>query len=115
MGFIFAVFITITALAYTFWSMTDWPNAYDHVPSGATVFIEDTKIPEAINWTGAQVVTKLYRLTDEGVPIVVDGRLFQSELDVKKFQSTVLLQGMYAQSIEWDATGKVGKIIFTSI
>ncbi|MER2005894.1 MAG: hypothetical protein ABS939_00460 [Psychrobacillus sp.] len=115
MGFIFAVFITLTALAYTFWSMTDWPDAYDQVPSGATVFIEDTKIPEAINWTGDQVVTKLYRLTDEGVPIVVDGRLFQSELDVKKFQSTIPLQNMYAQSIEWDATGKVGKIIFTSV
>lgn len=113
--FAFSVLITMTALAYTFWSMTEWSNAYDHVPSNATVYIEDTQIPEEVKWTGDQVVAKLYRLTDEGVPIVVDGRLFQSDIDVKKFQSTVSLTGKYQQSIEWDGSGKFNKIIFTSI
>lgn len=113
--FAFAVLVTMAALAYTFWSMTDIPDAYELVPSGATVFIEDTQIPEEINWTGDQVVSKLYRLTEEGTPIVVDGRLFQSDLDVMKFQSTIALNGNYKQSMEWDATGKVYKIIFTTI
>lgn len=113
--FAFSVLITMSALAYTFWSMTEWSGAYDHVPTHHTVYIEDTQIPEEVKWTGNQVVAKLYRLTDEGVPIVVDGRLFQSDLDVKKFQSTISLQKKYQQSIEWDGTGKFSKIIFTSI
>ncbi|MEK5209882.1 hypothetical protein [Psychrobacillus sp. FSL H8-0510] len=107
--------ITMSALAYTFWSMTDWSDAYEHVPSGATVFIEDTQIPAEINWTGDQVVAKLYRLSDENTPIVVNGQLFLTDLDVKKFQSTVSLQGLYKQTLEWDATGKAHKIIFTQI
>lgn len=110
-----SVLITITALAYTFWSMTDWNDSYDYLTSNTTVYIEDTQIPEEISWTGDQVVAKLYRLNMEGAPIIVDGRLFQTDLDVTNYQSSVSLQKQYTQSIEWDSTGKLYKIIFTSI
>lgn len=110
----FSVFVMMAALANVVWSMTAWATSYDYIPTGTTVFIEDTKIPEEINWTGDQVVAKLYRLNEENVPIVVDGRLFQSDLDVKTYQSTVSLQGKYKKTIEWDSSGQYSKIIFTS-
>lgn len=113
MEFVFAVFMVLAALAYTFWSMTDWPKAYEIVPSAATVFIEDTKIPVETTWSGNQVVTKLYRLSEENVPIEVDGRLFQREADVKKFQSIVPLDATYIKTLVLNDTGKVVKLIFT--
>lgn len=112
-NFIFAVFMMVTALAYTFWSMTDWPDAYELVPSASTVFIEETKIPKEVTWTGNQVVAKLYRLSEENIPIEVNGRLFQYEADVKNFQSTIPLNATYNKEIILSETGKVAKIIFT--
>ncbi|USK57796.1 hypothetical protein LIS82_27885 (plasmid) [Cytobacillus solani] len=112
-NFSFAALMMVTALAYPFWSMTDWPKAYELVPSAATVYIEETKIPEEVTWTGNQVVAKLYRLSEENIPIEVNGRLFQYESEVKQFQSTVPLNALYKKQIELNETGNVAKIIFT--
>jgi hypothetical protein len=111
--FVFAVLLMVTALAYTFWSMTDWPDAYELVPSAATVYIQETKIPEEVTWTGEQVVAKLYRLSEENIPIEVNGRLYQSEADVKNYQNLVALNGEYRKSMVLDSTGSVSKIILT--
>lgn len=112
-NFSFGALMMVTALAYTFWSMTDWPKAYELVPSAATVFIEETKIPEEVTWTGNQVVAKLYRLSEENIPVEVNGRLFQYESEVKQFQSTVPLNALYKKEIKLNKTGNVTKIIFT--
>jgi len=113
--FSFYVFLTLAALAYTFWSMIDWPKAFEEVPTAETVFIEQTKIPEKVTRTGDQVVTKLYRLSQEGVPIEVDGQLYRTDLDVKKFQSRVLLNAKYEEQHVIDADGTISKVIFKKI
>ncbi|WP_156422722.1 hypothetical protein [Bacillus sp. FJAT-29937] len=93
--------------------MTDWPDTFELVPSAATVFIEDTQIPEEVTWSGDQVVAKLYRLSNENIPIEVNGRLFQSEADVIQHQNAVSLNARYAKSFVFTHTGRVSKIVFT--
>lgn len=112
-GFMFAVLITIMALAYTFWSMTDWPDTYELIPSAQTVFIEDTKIPVEPTWSGNQVVAKLYRLNDENVQIEVDGQLFQHKSDFMNNQNTISLEAQYKKELILNDTGAVERIIFT--
>ncbi|MCP1161198.1 hypothetical protein [Bacillus infantis] len=112
-GFIFAVLLMITALAYTFWSMTDWPDTYELIPSAQTVFIEDTKIPVEPTWSGNQVVAKLYRLNDENVQIEVDGQLFQYKSDFMNNQHSISLEAQYKKQLILNDTGAVEKIIFT--
>lgn len=112
MEFVFALSITLITLAHTFWTMTTWPDYFELIPSAATVFVEQTAIPEEVPWTGAQVVAKLYQLSDDEIPIVVDVFLFQSEEDVRLNQHVVLLTDSYTREILINGSGQVTKIIF---
>lgn len=113
MEFIVAILLTMTALAYTFWSMTGWPDAYTLVPSSDTVFIEETNIPEEVAWTGSQIVAKLYQLSgEERIPIVVGNLTFMNEEDVRLQQSYVSLSNLYLCETKFDADGKVERLIF---
>lgn len=112
-GFALGTLMTMTALAYTFWSMTGWPGYFQLVPSAATVFVEQTDIPEEVSWTGTQVVAKLYQLSDEeNLSIVVDGFTFESIEDVEANQWRVSLQALYTQDIQ-SSNGQVSKIIYS--
>lgn len=114
MEFILAVLLTLTALAYTFWSMTGWPDAYELVPSSATVFMEETDIPEDVPWTGAQIVAKLYQLSgEERIPIVVDGFTFASEEDVRLQQARIGLTQSYSCETIFTEDGAAERLIFT--
>lgn len=111
LGFI----LMLLSLAYTFWSMTEWASAYEHIPSAATVFIEETQIPEEVSWNGNQVVAKLYRLSIENILIEVDGILFQTEADVLTYQQTVDLDARYSKVFEMNDSGEIIKINFTKL
>ncbi|MBO0589271.1 MULTISPECIES: hypothetical protein [unclassified Sporosarcina] len=103
----------MTALAYTFWSMTEWPDHYKLVPSAATVFVEQTDIPEDVPFTGAQVVAKLYQLSEDNIPIIVDGFLFRTDEDVRLYQGSVVsLRELYEWVVKVDTDGKVSEISF---
>lgn len=112
--FIMAVLLTLASLTYTFWDMTNWPKSYELVSDAATVFIEDTKIPKEILWTGSQVITKVHHLGEELVPIEVDAVSFRIEEDVISKSSQISLLNKYSQEIELDGEGNVTKIIFKS-
>ncbi|WP_338657282.1 hypothetical protein V6B14_22285 (plasmid) [Sporosarcina psychrophila] len=115
LGYALAVILTMTALAYTFWSMTGWPDHFKLVPSAATVFVEHTDIPEDVSWTGTQVVAKLYQLSEDGIPIVVNGFTYQTEEDVRLNQGLVSLNRSYSYQFEIDANGQVSQIIFKGV
>ncbi len=114
MEFVLAIILTMSALAYTFWSMTIWPDAYELVPSSSTVFIEETAIPEEVTWSGSQIVAKLYQLSGiDRMPVVVDGFTFSSEEDVRLQQGRVSLSAHYTYETVFDADGNVIRLIFT--
>lgn len=114
MGFILAIFLFLTALAYTFWSMNSWPEAYELVPSSATVFIEESEIPEEALWTGSQIVAKLYQLSGEDrIPIVVDGYMFATEDDFNNQLNRIGLSNKYVNKIILNEDGEVERLVFT--
>lgn len=113
--FTFAAFITMLALAHTFWTMTTWPDNFELVPSAATVYQEQTAIPEEVSWTGAQVVAKLYQLSDDEISIVVDSITFQSEADVKLKQHLILVTAQYTEEVVINESGEVTQIMFKRI
>lgn len=75
----FSIFLLVISLAYTFWTMTDWPDKFELVPSATTVFIEESSIPIDVNWNGTQVVAKLYQLKKDEVPIQVGHLLLRQK------------------------------------
>lgn len=109
-----AILLTFTSLSYTFLDMTNWPKSYELVSDAATVYIEDTQIPNEILWTGTQVVAKVQRLGDELVPIEVDAVSFYTEEDVLSKGNQIPLVKEYLQEIELDGKGNITKIIFNS-
>lgn len=113
LNFSLAVLLTVAALAYTFWSMTEWPEKYELVPSAATVFVEKTEIPKEVPWSGTQVVAKLYQLSEEDeLTITVDGFSFDSIEDVEENQWRVHLDGQYLQDIVM-TDGEITSIVFS--
>lgn len=112
MKYVFALSITLTALAHTFWTMTTWPDNFELIPSAATVFVEQTEIPKEVPWTGAQVVAKLYQLSEDEVPIMVDSLIFYSEEDFKLNQHVILVGAQYTKEVLINGNGDVTKIIF---
>lgn len=116
LGYALSVILTMTALAYTFWSMLDWPDHFDLIPSSATVFVEQTEIPKDIPMSGVQVVAKLYELhEDESVPVSVNGITFYTYEDVEQFQGMVVLDALYYPEYVIDDDGKVIKLILEGV
>ena len=116
LGYALSVILTMTALAYTFWSMLYWPDHFELIPSSATVFVEQTDIPEDIPMTGAQVVAKLYELhADESIPISVNGFTFYTFEDVEENQGIVALDALYRSEVIINGDGKVIKLILEGV
>lgn len=113
--FVLGLTLMLLSLAYTFWSLTELTSAYEHIPSAATVFIEETNIPEEVNWNGNQVVAKLYRLSVENILIEVEGILFQTDADVLTYQHIVNLDAKYSKVFELNHSGEIIKINFTKL
>jgi len=115
MEVVFSICLLLATLAYTVWSMTEWPDHFKLVPSAATVYIEHIEIPKDVPWRGTQVVAKLYQLSedDDIVPIIIDGFTFQTEEDVFLNQNRVSLSADYRQEVIINEDGHVSQIIFT--
>lgn len=111
--YVFAFSMFLTALAYIVFLTTEIHSGFDELPTSQTVYNVHTKIPDEVNWTGAQVVGKLYRLTEDNVPIVVNGMTFSTDVDVMNKQNLIDLHALYNQAVEYDANGKIVKITFT--
>lgn len=111
--FIFAVFIFLSALTNIMFSTTDLITAFDEVPTSQTVYNVQTEIPTEVLWTGAQVVGKLYRLTDDNVPIKVGSIVFNTDKDVMQKQNLINLDAEYKQTITYNQNGEPTIILFS--
>ena len=105
----------IGALGHMMFSTTDILQAFEEVSeSSQTVYNVQQRIPKEVLWSGSQVVGKLYRLTEEDVPIVVDGVSFSTDLDVMQNIQTINKNGHYSQALEFNANGELTKITFST-
>lgn len=114
----FASMIFLAALVYMIYQTTDIAPAFDEIaPSQATVYSIQRDIPneEDVAWTGAQVVGKLYRLTEDDVEIRVNGVSFRTDADVIRLGDTINKYSKYTQSVSYDTNGKMTMIDFTTI
>ena len=111
--YIFAISIFFSSVAYTVFLTTDVKGAFRHVPTTQTVYNEQLEIPKEVLWTGAQVVGKLYRLTEDDYPIIVGTEVFETDEDVINKQKFIDLQGLYKLETELGPDGKIQRIIFT--
>lgn len=111
--FLFAVSMFLSSLAYTVFMTTDINNGFKELPTTETVYNTQLEIPEEVLWTGAQVVGKLYRLTENDYPVVVGTEVFQTDEDVKNKQRFIHLQGLYKLDTILNSDGNIQRIVFT--
>lgn len=81
--FLFAFSMFLSSVAYTVFLTTDIYKGLTELPTSETVYNTQLEIPEEVLWTGAQVVGKLYRLTENDYPIIVGTEVFETDEDVK--------------------------------
>ncbi|MGE7843530.1 hypothetical protein ACQKNX_22475 [Lysinibacillus sp. NPDC093712] len=93
--------------------ITDVKESFRHVPTSETVYNMQLETPSEVLWTGAQVVGKLYRLTEGDYPIVVGSEVFETDADVMNKQQYVNLQGLYKMKTEFRPDGNIKSVIFT--
>lgn len=110
---IFSVFVFLAALTNIMFATTDILSAFDEVPNSQTVYNVQTEIPTEVLWSGAQVVGKLYRLTEDNVPIQVDSTVFNNDKDVMQKQGFINLNAEYQQTIKYNENGEPNLILFT--
>lgn len=110
---VFSLIVFLAAFTFIVYEATFVINNFDELPGSETVYTMGTKIPEEVLWTGAQVVGKLYRISEDEIPIQVGAQVFNNDKDVMLYQAAVPLQVKYKQTIEYDADGNPSKMIFT--
>lgn len=103
----------LSSVAYTVFLTTDVYKGIAEVPTSQTVYNTQLEIPEEVLWTGAQVVGKLYRLTEDDYPIVVGTEVFETDEDVKNKQRYINLQGNYKSETILGSDGNILRIVFT--
>lgn len=111
--YIFAISLFLSSVAYTVFLTTDVKESFKNVPTSQTVYNEQLETPKEVLWTGAQVVGKLYRLTEDDYPIIVGTEVFETDEDVINKQRFIDLQGRYKLKTELAPNGKIQRIIFT--
>ncbi len=111
--FIFGVSMFLSSVAYTVFLTTEVNKGIAEIPTSQTVYNTQLEIPEEVLWTGAQVVGKLYRLTEDDYPIVVGTEIFETDEDVKNKQRYINLQGNYKSETILATDGNIQRIVFT--
>lgn len=111
--YIFAFSMFLSALAYTVFTTTEVNLGYEEIPNTQTVYNVQTEIPKEVYWSGAQVVGKLYRLTEDNVPVTVGGFTFRTDKDVMNRQQIINLNATYKQDVEFNENGEIEHITFT--
>lgn len=111
--FIFGVSMFLSGVAYTVFLTTEVNKGIAEIPTSQTVYNTQLEIPEEVLWTGAQVVGKLYRLTEDDYPIVVGTEIFETDEDVKNKQRYINLQGNYKSETILATDGNIQRIVFT--
>lgn len=108
------LFLSITTyMVYTF---LDTPQNFSEMTERETVYMENSKImPEEDVWSGSAVIGKLYRISDDQVPIKVENQLYETEEDVKLHQNKVLTNKKYKMSLQYSEQGKISEIVFKKI
>ncbi|MCM3390209.1 hypothetical protein LG296_21215 (plasmid) [Ureibacillus chungkukjangi] len=112
--YVVSLLLFLGALAYTVFSITETQSAFDELPTHQTVYNVQTQIPEDVYWTGAQVVGKLYRLTEDNVPVVVDGFTYLTDKEVRDNQNLVNLDALYKRKFSFNDKGEIESIYFTT-
>lgn len=111
--FLFAFSMFLSSVAYTVFLTTDIYKGLTELPTSETVYNTQLEIPEEVLWTGAQVVGKLYRLTENDYPIIVGTEVFETDEDVKNKQRFINLQGHYKSETILGSDGNILRIVFT--
>lgn len=110
---VFSLIVFLAAFTFIVYEATSAIHHFDELPGSNTVYTVNTEIPEEILWTGAQVVGKLYRISEDEIPIQVGAQVFHNDKDVMRYQAAVPLQAKYKQTIDYDGEGNPEKIIFS--
>ena len=102
------------ALAYALSPITDIQKEFEISPGTVdSVYSVQTKIPEKVLFSGAEVISSIYKLNLDGIAVSVNGISFSTPKDVKDKLFYISKYANYSQSITYDTKGKVAYITYT--
>ncbi len=109
-----ALLFAIT-LAYALSPITNIQKEFEISPGTVdTVYSVQTKIPEEVLFSGAEVISSIYKLNLDGITVKVNGTTFSTPKDVKDKLSYISKYANYSQSITYDTKGKVAYISYVT-
>ncbi|MEB2280153.1 hypothetical protein LAV73_09105 [Lysinibacillus xylanilyticus] len=109
-----ALLFAIT-LAYALSPITNIQKEFENSPGTVdTVYSVQTKIPEEVLFSGAEVISSIYKLNLDGITVKVNGTTFKTPKDVKDKLSYISKYANYSQSITYDTKGKVTYISYVT-
>lgn len=108
-----ATLLVIAAITIFMPHYYDLMKGFDNVEDDRLPYVTETRIPEQPPIEGSQVVSQLYEVMINDIPIQVDGILFQTDSDVMDNVSEVEPSATYHMDVEINSDGEVNKIIYT--
>lgn len=109
------ILIFIAILSYFVYSFVTVPHKFTELQAVNEVYVQNNDIPENEYLTGSQVIGKLYRISEEGIAIKVDGLLFENDKDVKKNQNQIDTKSQYKMTLTYGVEGKVTSITYNKV
>ncbi|MEK5187120.1 hypothetical protein [Solibacillus sp. FSL W7-1324] len=107
-----AIWFTLTtltfslALAYALTPLFQIQKEFEISPgTEGSVYVKQTEIPEEPLFTGAQIISSIYKLDFDETTVNVDGNLFERQTDLKTKQSIILPYAEYKQTIQYSGSG----------
>lgn len=94
------------ALAYALTPLFQIQKEFEISPgTEGSVYVKQTEIPEAPLFTGAQIISSIYKLDFDETTVNVDGNVFERQTDLKTKQSIILPYAKYKQTIQYSGSG----------
>lgn len=94
------------ALAYALTPLFQIQKEFEISPgTEGSVYVKQTEIPEAPLFTGAQIISSIYKLDFDETTVNVDGNVFERQTDLKTKQSIILPYAEYKQTIQYSESG----------
>lgn len=111
----FATFVFAIALSYALSSILETQKEFEYSPGTEdTVYSKQTKIPEEVRFSGAEVIGSIYKLSLDGIAVTVDGIAFNTPKDLKDKQITILKNATYSQIVNFKPDGSIADITYLS-
>lgn len=102
------------ALAYSVGSIISISKEFNYGPgTEGSVYILDTKIPEQVTLSGAELIGSLYKLNFSEQEVEVNGIVIESNRDLERKQNLILRNANYIEEIDYDTQGNIKKLNYT--